>query len=326
MKVFLLAPHEDWICDRFVSEWKAHNSDITVDNPQDADIIWLLSDWAWDKVPYKLLQEKIVLTSIHHIVPEKFSPAEQANFRARDAVTDLYHVPCGHTEKQVNDILGQLGLTKMVICRPFWVNDQFWLPTPEPRNLREIYGVGSKESFLVGSFQRDTEGSDLKTPKYEKGPDLLCDMVESLHKTDERVQMVLAGWRRQYVIRRLETAGISYRYIERPRLEVVRDLYRTLNLYVVAARYEGGPQSIVECAALAVPIVSTDVGLAPEILDPQAIFNPQNIESFKAACYFAQAPETLARNRTVVSNYFLEPSFKWYRNLLDNMLNNERFQ
>ena len=46
-----------------------------------------------------------------------------------------------------------------------------------------------------------------------------------------------------------------------------------LNLYIVASRYEGGPQSIPECALLGVPIISTDVGIASEILDSNAIFN-----------------------------------------------------
>ena len=31
---------------------------------------------------------------------------------------------------------------------------------------------------LIGSFQRDTEGYDLKTPKLSKGPDIFCDIVE----------------------------------------------------------------------------------------------------------------------------------------------------
>ena len=53
---------------------------------------------------------------------------------------------------------------------------------------------------------------------------------------------------------------------------MVNGLYNCLDLYVVASRYEGGPQSVVECAAAKVPIVSTSVGLAPEILAPESIY------------------------------------------------------
>ena len=49
-------------------------------------------------------------------------------------------------------------------------------------------------------------------------------------------------------------------------------MYNCLDLYIVSARYEGGPQAIVECALTKTPIVSTDVGLAPEILQSESIF------------------------------------------------------
>ena len=84
----------------------------------------------------------------------------------------------------------------------------------------------------------------------------------------------MAGWRRQYVIQRLEKAGIHYEYFELPSFDVINDLYNCLDLYVVAARYEGGPQAIVECAANGTPIISTDVGLSSEILSSASIFEP----------------------------------------------------
>ena len=88
------------------------------------------------------------------------------------------------------------------------------------------------------------------------------------------LQVLLAGWRRQYVIGRLEKAGIKYQYFERPDLSVVNNLYNCLDLYIVSARTEGGPQSIVECAANKTPIISTDVGIASVILAPESIYDP----------------------------------------------------
>ena len=66
-------------------------------------------------------------------------------------------------------------------------------------------------------------------------------------------------------------AGIAYRKFERPPNAALRDLYCALDLYLVTARHEGGPQAIVECAAMNVPVVSTPVGLAPEILAPESV-------------------------------------------------------
>ena len=49
------------------------------------------------------------------------------------------------------------------------------------------------------------------------------------------------------------------------------------DLYLVTSRYEGGPQSIVECGLTKTPIISTDVGLAYEILNPKSY--TKNIEN-----------------------------------------------
>lgn len=327
MKIFLLAPHEDWICDRFVQEWLEHNSDISVSDPAQADIVWLLADWAWNQVSYEILRTKRVVTSIHHIVPEKFGARERAEFIARDVITDQYHVPCVHTEKQVRVILDSIGSTTPIVTRPFWVNQNQW-PTRSNANestlrrqLMTRYGAGDPmTTFLVGSFQRDTEGHDLLSPKKEKGPDQLCDMIEILHAQDKTTRMMLAGWRRQYVMKRLDSANISYRYIERPSLSVVWDLYNIIDLYVVAARYEGGPQSIVECAAMGVPIVSTDVGLAPEILDPRSIFNANNPAQFLDAVKNAQTHEAIDFAYKQVSEHFLPKSFSWYIGLFGALM------
>ena len=57
-------------------------------------------------------------------------------------------------------------------------------------------------------------------------------------------------------------------------LEMLNKLYNILDLYVVASRNEGGPQAILECAASKTPIVSTDVGIASQILSEKSIYSP----------------------------------------------------
>ena len=61
----------------------------------------------------------------------------------------------------------------------------------------------------------------------------------------------------------------------------IRQLYNILNLYIVSSRFEGGPQSIMECAVTKTPIISTDVGIASEILSPQSIYGMDNFKSAK---------------------------------------------
>ena len=59
----------------------------------------------------------------------------------------------------------------------------------------------------------------------------------------------------------------------------LNELYNVLNLYVVSSRYEGGPQSIVECAASRTPIVSTDVGIASQILSNESIYSDNILDA-----------------------------------------------
>ena len=67
--------------------------------------------------------------------------------------------------------------------------------------------------------------------------------------------------------------NIEFKYFEMLNFSELNELYNVLDLYVVSSRYEGGPQSIVECAASRTPIVSTDVGIASQILSEESIYS-----------------------------------------------------
>ena len=268
-KVFVLAPRENWVCDRFVSEWYQNMSDISTRNLLEADTVWLLAGWCWNQIPQNILASKKVILTIHHIVPEKFNDQKLNEFNFRDKFVDIYHVPCARTREQIKN------LTSKPICViPFWVNEEIWKNKRHQKNLlREKFNI-PLDAFLIGSFQRDTEGSDLVSPKLEKGPDLFCQAVLNYSQLKNNVHVLLAGWRRQYVMRELKKIKIPYYYFELPKIETVNDLYNCLDLYIVSSRHEGGPQSIVECATNSTPIISTDVGFSAHFLSKSSIFKP----------------------------------------------------
>ncbi len=47
---------------------------------------------------------------------------------------------------------------------------------PSVKRLRGEWNL-PRDAYLVGSFQRDTEGSDLKSPKLVKGPDMFLEIL-----------------------------------------------------------------------------------------------------------------------------------------------------
>jgi len=271
LKVYVLAPNEDWIVDRFVQEWNENSKLPVCSKPRDADVIWLLADWAWknllNQISFEELQKKIVVTTVHHIVPEKFGPNEQHDFAVRDYITTCYHVYNEHTANFISKFT-----RKPIKLIRYWANDKFWNLDMSKEDARKSLNL-KIDDYIIGSFQRDTEGHDLRTPKLEKGPDLFCDYVESIAKTKNNIHILLGGWRRQFVISRLAQAGIPYTYMERPNLEIVRQMYRALDTYVVSARCEGGPQALIETGMMKVPCVSRDIGIARQVLSPISINN-----------------------------------------------------
>ena len=61
--------------------------------------------------------------------------------------------------------------------------------------------------------------------------------------------------------------------------ETLNDFYNCLDLYIVSSRYEGGPQAILESAVTKTPIISTDVGVASEILSKESIYSMDNFQN-----------------------------------------------
>lgn len=269
MKIFLLSPKEDWICDRLVSEWYENFKDISTSNIHESDIIWLLAGWCWNHIPYSILKNKKVVVTEHHIVPEKFNRQKYNNFIVRDQFVDCYHVPNNKTKKFIQKLT-----KKEIKVISYWYNNKLWKPINKNESLEKL-GL-DKEKYYIGSFQRDTEGSDLITPKLEKGPDIFCDYIIKNQNKFKGLHVLLGGWRRQYVEKRLEEANIPHTLYEKSSVDKIKLLYSVLDLYIVSSRYEGGPQAIIEASGMKVPIISTDVGIASNILSKNCIIDMKN--------------------------------------------------
>ncbi len=261
MKIYVLNESVNWVVDRLVSEFCQYNDDIITKNIDKCDVVWLFASWRWNIIHTDILRNKKVVTTIHHIVPNKFNILD---FEKRDQYVDLYHVPNKFTKEFIKNYT-----KKPIEILGYWANSNVWYEMDKIK-IREDLNL-SNDKFFIGSFQRDTEGGDLVSPKLEKGPDIFCDMVINYNKI-ENVEVILAGWRRQYVMNRLDKVGIKYYYFELPSFEFINKLYNSLDLYIVGSRYEGGPQALIECALTKTPIISTDVGMASEILSDESIF------------------------------------------------------
>lgn len=136
----------------------------------------------------------------------------------------------------------------------------------ERKEARMAFGVPDGH-VCIGSFQKDGVGwGEGMLPKLIKGPDIFAETAIRLAK-DFPVFVLLTGPARGYVKQRLGSAGIPYAHHNLPRADMVSIAYRALDLYLVTSREEGGPKAILESLASGVPLVSTRVGLAEDVVN-----------------------------------------------------------
>tara|TARA_B110000003_G_C16642676_1_gene530784 strand:+ start:1925 stop:2842 length:918 start_codon:yes stop_codon:yes gene_type:complete len=279
--LYINKANENWIVDRFIQEWNGYNSNYLTDNIEEADIVWIIAPWNLSGISTKILKEKKIICTIHHIDIDKFKGTEKRDFYNLDQYVDIYHVISIKTSNTLKNLT-----SKSVTYIPFWINQDIFYQINDKTKLREKYGIPN-ESYTIGSFQRDTEKKGFKKPKLSKGPDQYLKIAKYLNTTVKGLHVVLAGKRREYIISRLKKEDISYSYFEMVDFSSLNELYNLLDLYIVASRVEGGPASVLESAVSKTPIIATDVGIVSEILNPVSIFDMSNFKSAKPDVTFA---------------------------------------
>jgi len=295
MKIFLNKIKEDWIIDRVSHEFSASAKNLVTRRVVNSDIIWIIAPWTWKKIPIKYLKSKKVVCSYYHF---DFSNFNEDEFYLLDQYVDEYHVISKKTKLDLEKLTN-----KKITNIPFWVDHEIFFEIKDKINLRTKYGF-SNSDFLVGSFQRDTEGKDLLSPKLVKGPDRFLEIVQDMYEKDNNVKIILSGKRRQYLINNFKKYSIPYKHYEMVDFTVLNELYNLLNLYIVSSRIEGGPQAIVECGLSKTPIISTDVGVAREILSESSIFSGVDYLSAKPNIEHAYKNSINLSKENNIKNFF----------------------
>lgn len=154
-----------------------------------------------------------------------------------------------------------------IACIPLGVDLELFQPCSPEEKLakRHRYHIPN-DAVCIGSFQKDGIGWQKGTePKKNKGPDIFLQVIEKLHR-QYPIFVLLSGPARGYVIRGLQELKVPYRHIFLANFRDIPHLYHCLDLYLVTSREEGGPSAVLESLACGIPIVSTRVGLAPDII------------------------------------------------------------
>jgi glycosyltransferase involved in cell wall biosynthesis len=131
---------------------------------------------------------------------------------------------------------------------------------------RKALGIG-EDVICIGSFHKDGVGmQEGNEPKLIKGPDVFLQVIEQLAKKYS-IFVLLSAPARGYVKRGLEAINVPYSHQYKEDFHEIPPLYRALDLYLITSREEGGPEGVLESMASGIPLVTTKVGLAPDVVE-----------------------------------------------------------
>jgi len=130
-------------------------------------------------------------------------------------------------------------------------------------------------------------------PDGRKGEDRLIGI--SRHLSPEQFEFVLAGDRWEALAAALKSRGFHTAYHRQLETKALSALIASLDVLLVCARNEGGPQPVIEALACGVPVVSTRVGFVPDL----HTLLPQYVNLYDSSAVVPSILADARRNRTM---------------------------
>lgn len=187
-----------------------------------------------------------------------------------------------------------------------------------------------ESAVVIGSFQKDGNGwKEGLTPKLIKGPDIFLETIRILKDSIPELFVLLTGPARGYVKKGLEEIGIPYKHIILDDYTKIGLYYSALDLYIISSRDEGGPKALLESMASGVPVVSTKVGQAIDLITHEINGCLAKVEASEELAHHAQRilqdndmKIRLVKNgfRTARENAYSNQSLLW-KNFFNGFVN-----
>jgi glycosyltransferase involved in cell wall biosynthesis len=203
------------------------------------------------------------------------------------------------THAEMEDLVLAAGVDPARVFRiPIGIDiEHFPLGDRECREQsRRLLGLPAT-GFVVGSFQKDGVGwGQGLEPKLVKGPDIFVAVVEELRERIPELVVLLTGPARGYVRRALSQRRIPFSHIWARSRDELAHAYQALDVYLISSRQEGGPKAVLEAMATGVPLVTTRVGQAQELVEHRRNGLLCDVDDVEA---LAEALTQVAEDRTL---------------------------
>jgi glycosyltransferase involved in cell wall biosynthesis len=213
-------------------------------------------------------RSRIALAYLHGRPGTPYAPEfDEAYASLRRHHDDIARVRVSHRE--MRDIVLSAGVDEArVFTIPLGVDAVAFRPSsPEERAAARAQLDVEGDAFLVGSLQKDGVGwGSGDEPKLMKGPDVLVETAAALHARVPETVVVLTGPARGFVKRGLEEKGVPYVHVVLDGYAELARIFHALDVCVVTSRQEGGPKAVLESMATGIPLVTTRVGQATDLV------------------------------------------------------------
>lgn len=181
--------------------------------------------------------------------------------------TKIDRIQVSHSE--MHDLVLETGIDQRKVFRiPIGINLNYFSPQSRAYGQRIRTELGIPQSAaVIGSFQKDGNGmGEGLAPKLIKGPDIFLETLKIVKQHIPELHVLLTGPARGYVKKGLEKLQIPYTHSFVKNYPDIGRLYHALDLYLMTSRQEGGPKAVLESMATGVPLVSTRVGQAMDLV------------------------------------------------------------
>ncbi len=202
-----------------------------------------------------------------------------------------------------------------LICIPLGVDLNTFFPSAveEREQLREKFQI-PKDAFCIGSFQKDGLGwEEGDEPRLSKGPDVLLETLSQLKSKIPSLFVFLTGPSRGYVKNGLDKLDIPYRHVLMEDYYEIRDCYGCLDAYLITSREDGGPNALLEALACDVPVVSTQVGMAQDVIvheENGLLCDVEDVDALSQACLHLFEDRDFSRS-LVIEGHEVVRQYDW---------------
>jgi len=271
---------------------------------EEAEVIHCIEEQPLLSVPQELLAGKKILC---HVCDDLSMLFEQACMIRGDRI-GLWIPMSRMVERQLSLLKQQYAYV------PYAVDTRaFTAECPvgqSDKSLREQFGI-PKDCFVISNFMRDTCRADICSLKDQKGVEVFLEITRLLYRGGLPVHILLAGPRHHWLRSHLSENKIPFTFVGSEiggdddavnLLEpaMINELYHSSDMYLITSRWEREPRAILEAALTRTPVVSTPVGLAPDVLETKSLFRAVDEGAALIKCHI----------RDRVLDQTLEPQFQ----------------